>query len=141
GRAGLLVSSPSKRSALSWLGRLRRASLLCCLFVFFFQAEDGIRDSSVTGVQTCALPICGPILPARKMVRSLNSRASRATFTPAQIGRASCRERVEIAVVAGEGKEKRARAVERSGEAPSRLDGARHEGYHSESADKTEPDR
>src|SRR5260370_37442362 len=26
--------------------------------VFFFQAEDGIRDSSVTGVQTCALPIC-----------------------------------------------------------------------------------
>src|SRR5882762_8270489 len=24
---------------------------------FFFQAEDGIRDSSVTGVQTCALPI------------------------------------------------------------------------------------
>src|ERR1017187_10829514 len=31
----------------------------CCLkFVwFFFQAEDGIRDTSVTGVQTCALPI------------------------------------------------------------------------------------
>src|SRR5258706_5985108 len=26
-------------------------------FVFFFQAEDGIRDWSVTGVQTCALPI------------------------------------------------------------------------------------
>src|SRR5260370_16378550 len=29
-------------------------------FVFFFQAEDGIRDSSVTGVQTCALPIYAP---------------------------------------------------------------------------------
>src|SRR5207237_1796034 len=29
---------------------------LCYIF-FFFQAEDGIRDSSVTGVQTCALPI------------------------------------------------------------------------------------
>src|ERR1019366_5273945 len=28
------------------------------LFFFFFQAEDGIRDWSVTGVQTCALPIC-----------------------------------------------------------------------------------
>src|SRR3712207_7877931 len=27
-------------------------------FVFFFQAEDGIRDIGVTGVQTCALPIC-----------------------------------------------------------------------------------
>src|SRR6266850_3283243 len=28
------------------------------LFFFFFQAEDGIRDYKVTGVQTCALPIC-----------------------------------------------------------------------------------
>src|SRR2546430_6065655 len=28
------------------------------LCVFFFQAEDGIRDLTVTGVQTCALPIC-----------------------------------------------------------------------------------
>src|SRR6266496_2285898 len=28
------------------------------LFFFFFQAEDGIRDLYVTGVQTCALPIC-----------------------------------------------------------------------------------
>src|SRR5437762_4826296 len=28
-----------------------------CSFFFFFQAEDGIRDTSVTGVQTCALPI------------------------------------------------------------------------------------
>src|SRR5690606_13765512 len=35
----------------------------CCgsifLFFFFFQAEDGIRDFHVTGVQTCALPISG----------------------------------------------------------------------------------
>src|SRR5205823_11053478 len=28
------------------------------LLFFFFQAEDGIRDKLVTGVQTCALPIC-----------------------------------------------------------------------------------
>src|SRR5258707_11063983 len=28
-----------------------------CFFFFFFQAEDGIRDIGVTGVQTCALPI------------------------------------------------------------------------------------
>src|SRR6266498_3933972 len=27
------------------------------MFFFFFQAEDGIRDADVTGVQTCALPI------------------------------------------------------------------------------------
>src|SRR3712207_9001221 len=37
---------------------------------FFFQAEDGIRDIGVTGVQTCALPICRRVtalerLPAR----------------------------------------------------------------------------
>src|SRR5260370_42436998 len=31
------------------------------MFFFFFQAEDGIRDSSVTGVQTCALPIFGEL--------------------------------------------------------------------------------
>src|SRR5205809_5519846 len=36
----------------------------CCVCVvvfcfFFFQAEDGIRDVAVTGVQTCALPIFG----------------------------------------------------------------------------------
>src|SRR5207237_9937793 len=30
---------------------------MLCMLCFFFQAEDGIRDSSVTGVQTCALPI------------------------------------------------------------------------------------
>src|SRR5262249_57720754 len=37
----------------------------CCVeFVFFFfQAEDGIRCWSVTGVQTCALPICGVFGP------------------------------------------------------------------------------
>src|SRR5690606_40401738 len=29
----------------------------CYVFFFFFQAEDGIRDFHVTGVQTCALPI------------------------------------------------------------------------------------
>src|SRR5438067_2924221 len=32
-------------------------SLLVFFFFFFFQAEDGIRDRNVTGVQTCALPI------------------------------------------------------------------------------------
>ena len=31
--------------------------LVGVLFFFFFQAEDGIRDRNVTGVQTCALPI------------------------------------------------------------------------------------
>src|SRR5690606_40685670 len=31
-----------------------------CASFFFFQAEDGIRDFHVTGVQTCALPILSP---------------------------------------------------------------------------------
>src|SRR5699024_12109506 len=34
-----------------------RVFAVICLFIFFFQAEDGIRDRNVTGVQTCALPI------------------------------------------------------------------------------------
>ena len=37
--------------------RERKSSQLRVRFDFFFQAEDGIRDSPVTGVQTCALPI------------------------------------------------------------------------------------
>src|SRR3712207_537867 len=36
------------------------------LFRFFFQAEDGIRDIGVTGVQTCALPILG--IPAQALL-------------------------------------------------------------------------
>src|SRR3712207_7620397 len=35
-----------------------RACAPYSFFCFFFQAEDGIRDIGVTGVQTCALPIC-----------------------------------------------------------------------------------
>src|SRR5258708_19782139 len=34
------------------------AVLVRRILLFFFQAEDGIRDDLVTGVQTCALPIC-----------------------------------------------------------------------------------
>src|SRR5947209_19666258 len=50
----------------------------CC---FFFQAEDGIRDIGVTGVQTCALPISpagirGSRLPCATPDRSLPPRAS-----------------------------------------------------------------
>src|SRR3989338_1388721 len=36
---------------------MRTIYVFYCWF-FFFQAEDGIRDGTVTGVQTCALPIC-----------------------------------------------------------------------------------
>src|SRR5690606_39372257 len=36
---------------------LSSSFIVYCLFFFFVQAEDGIRDFHVTGVQTCALPI------------------------------------------------------------------------------------
>src|SRR5256886_10033215 len=39
------------------------------LFFFFFQAEDGIRDLTVTGVQTCALPICAAASHVTRVLR------------------------------------------------------------------------
>src|SRR6266853_4915103 len=42
-------------------------------FFFFFQAEDGIRDLTVTGVQTCALPIFAEVLKAEKLVVLTNT--------------------------------------------------------------------
>src|SRR5258706_8777343 len=50
---------------------------------FFFQAEDGIRDWSVTGVQTCALPISG----GRERLRHVSRRGDPAPTSH----RASCR--------------------------------------------------
>src|SRR5438552_9594758 len=44
---------------------------------FFYQAEDGIRDDLVTGVQTCALPICGCVLS--RQVRGFSFAAAVAT--------------------------------------------------------------
>src|SRR6266850_5882236 len=62
-------------------------------FFFFFQAEDGIRDYKVTGVQTCALPISARWLVER-FVGELESAPVHGHERPrAQIGRASCRER------------------------------------------------
>src|SRR2546430_7150002 len=89
-------------------------------FFFFFQAEDGIRDLTVTGVQTCALPIsrrafleAGLALPA--VLHSAPEPGGWRSSGPAfsqdssfdpwveihaenlrhnEIGRASCRERV-----------------------------------------------
>src|SRR5207247_5582199 len=57
-RTGVSVLLRARYSSV-WLVRSGGASVL-----FFFQAEDGIRDPLVTGVQTCALPISGGRLDA-----------------------------------------------------------------------------
>src|SRR2546425_5959510 len=46
---------------------------ISCLFFFFFQAEDGIRDKLVTGVQTCALPILkeGEVIESGMLTRQI----------------------------------------------------------------------
>src|SRR5437016_6391394 len=72
---------------------------------FFFQAEDVIRCWSVTGVQTCALPICRDLRPGARPRRRSRRRGRRSAgggccrAGVGEIGRASCRERVEKLVV------------------------------------------
>src|SRR5260221_1832864 len=101
---------------------LKREGLDAHQIFFFFQAEDGIRDHCVTGVQTCALPICvmlsyegftpgvypvgGALLRERRVNRreaqndlAVIIREAASGYTiwfeySSEIGRASCRERV-----------------------------------------------
>src|SRR5690606_41016637 len=82
---------------------------------FFFQAEDGIRDFHVTGVQTCALPISPPVpdvsrsaglkppvfsghhprpFPPTAVPPEKGSGCPAESQAGEEIGRASCRERV-----------------------------------------------
>src|SRR3989440_1452284 len=98
--------------------RLMLLVLISFLSFFFFQAEDGIRDLIVTGVQTCALPILPEGRPPEHVVlealamrgyqecvtlafvdpalqqRLFPDRTGIALSNPIEIGRASCRERV-----------------------------------------------
>src|SRR2546430_8544676 len=101
-------------------GQIVSSGSMCRALFFFFQAEDGIRDLTVTGVQTCALPICGDLTDAelaeaRQLRNSPGSQLATIVGDPIaaresvqrfadigvdelilvmQIGRASCRERV-----------------------------------------------
>src|SRR2546429_2923079 len=99
--------------------RAEMRGVCSCLSFFFFQAEDGIRDVAVTGVQTCALPILASMSRraiARKLAFLPQQPSAPGEMTIAQlvrqgrfshvglfrsyvrrdeeIGRASCRERV-----------------------------------------------
>src|SRR2546430_8449712 len=53
-----------------------------CMSCFFFQAEDGIRDLTVTGVQTCALPILPDFLRALPLRAILDRPAARYFESP-----------------------------------------------------------
>src|SRR5215207_3565095 len=67
---------------------------------FFFQAEDGIRDPLVTGVQTRALPIFVSVHADERDGHMYEWESLATCPLGLQIGRASCRERVSIYVVA-----------------------------------------
>src|SRR6476661_8984593 len=71
------------------------------IFFFFFQAEDGILASSVTGVQTCALPISPQFPIGSQNVHGSDGPSAADAANGVEIGRASCRERGKISVVAG----------------------------------------
>src|SRR5256885_3053039 len=61
--------------------------LVLTLFFFFFQAEDGIRDYKVTGVQTCALPIWldqGLGQPESLVVLALGAQAAQPVYGQAR---------------------------------------------------------
>src|SRR5207248_4635078 len=103
---------------------------------FFFQADDGIRDRTVTGVQTCALPIsaqeqqtrqwalflhlsilAGFVVPFAGLIVPIVIWQLKKAELPGidvhgknEIGRASCRERVWSGVGGGAGEERRERS-------------------------------
>src|SRR5207249_7165266 len=96
--------------------------LILVRFYFFFQAEDGIRDRNVTGVQTCALPIYfinkrGLLAQERDTIihwvragmpkgnggeeEKTSAKVTDDAEWLIEIGRASCRERGEVLGGAG----------------------------------------
>src|SRR5256886_6829484 len=113
------VTSVENRRRMLWRSVPRQWKILSSRF-FFFEAEDGIRDLTVTGVQTCALPIWSialerrletaeatvPVigagyvgLPLALALAGSGYRLWALDVDPAKvgvlkIGRASCRERV-----------------------------------------------
>src|SRR5690625_7186294 len=105
-----LPMCPRRTNTLTKSFRLRSNTI-----PFFFQAEDGIRDGHVTGVQTCALPIL--LARIRVLLRNsslikdqIGSQLSIGDLQVDKIGRASCRERVQISVGTGSVKKKNRQA-------------------------------
>ena len=99
-----------------------RMKSVYCLFFFFSSRRRHTRSFHVTGVQTCALPICQ--CRSELLVRNSAScnhgdvqchRSGSSQGDLLEIGRASCRERVQISVVAVSLKKKKQHLSHKSG--------------------------
>src|SRR5438132_13568341 len=99
---------------------------------FFFQAEDGIRVHCVTGVQTCALPIsrvkAGQLMARLVAPEVAAQRAEAQSKLQAEIGRASCRERVYMSVVVIDSKDKMVAIAVQETHTQSQIKGVHHIG-------------
>src|SRR5690606_40807105 len=102
-------------------------------YFFFFQAEDGIRDFHVTGVQTCALPICVEKLPQRRTHLRLVERLQLASGGVHALGD------LEAQVARNDGYEATGHAVGLRPRAPSRSE-ERRVGKECRSRAPTEPE-
>src|SRR2546429_2419104 len=91
----------SQRCKLGKCAYVVELDIVACFF--FFQAEDGIRDVAVTGVQTCALPICFTsrelqpaysrlVVAMRRSFAAIESRTIRARSEERRVGK-ECRSR------------------------------------------------
>src|SRR5256885_12703562 len=79
-------------------GRIVNVSAKLGTLCFFFQAEDGIRDYKVTGVQTCALPIS---IKRRKFASAFSPTAHELTALDCSRRRPDCRRGALPSVCAG----------------------------------------
>src|SRR5207253_3454464 len=92
-----------------------QVKVVVLVWYFFFQAEDGIRDGHVTGVQTCALPICpGAELACEQKV--VDDRGEPVGFLRDHLEQLLVQLRLEIDVVAPEGQRSAVDRRERSEE-------------------------
>src|SRR2546427_3290082 len=81
------------------------------MFFFFFQAEDGIRDLTVTGVQTCALPICAQMV--KEVATKTSDLAGDGTTTATVLAQAIFREGLK-SVTAGSNPMSLKRGIDRA---------------------------
>src|SRR3712207_6715624 len=78
---------------------MRDSKKMCdSCFFFFFQAEDGIRDIGVTGVQTCALPISTSMIPEGAWALAVGKAVDKSGSATGRQGRRPSSERMSQAM-------------------------------------------